>query len=644
MVSSKVLQRTTNEIVEHYEASRFQKALSVYIDFTLSHPKDGLSYETFKLALVSAKRIRDYSNAVRIYKQWIKAKKNINCALVWNVMISVYLRMDQVEQAVEIFENFDSSNIKRTFHSFTALIDELCKRGDVQAALKYYGMLCDAGFRPDARMFSCFITAYVRKHDLDNALTQFQHMTQDFQLEPETCAIELLVQASCDKGSLEQLAKLIDGLKLFKSNLNSSQLLSIIDKFCKFGRVDLARDVSHTLKVDPCSSVYKEVVMHFCKLRHLSVALSLIADLHASDLAWKPQDYESVFKIALKNCKSPAEAEDFFNSLRRIDVTPTPEMVKLLLKEFEQNGMLLEAQSLKTQLLRQGVDADPKFPKKAAFLDESKINFSTADQRFDPSIDTSLQEALIFLENSVKSSLSLGRQLVFKYIGDGQMENAERLIKTIQKKESQMMKVGLDSLLECYCKTCSVSLVERVLVRMDDIGMQPSIPSIHYLIQCYCDSGYLDRALRVIQVCENSEVKLKISAYNSIIREHCKRGAVLDSMTIVSKLKRVGLKATFDTVRMIIETCCVLRLGSELEVVLQLFHLEGIPIDVESCNLCFQRFPEKDWNNFKFMPRIAGEEEVHLQKQRELQPETEAATHVGVPSQAPKMKWRSLFK
>eukprot|EP00475_Leptophrys_vorax_P020398 TRINITY_DN2790_c0_g1_i1.p1 TRINITY_DN2790_c0_g1~~TRINITY_DN2790_c0_g1_i1.p1 ORF type:complete len:619 (-),score=163.63 TRINITY_DN2790_c0_g1_i1:94-1716(-) len=537
-------------------------------------------------------------------------------------------------------------------------------------AQKYFDELNAAGFRPDSRMFSCFIAAFCRKKNLDGALSQLHCLVHQYQLQPETCAVECLVEACCcskqggQGATIEQLATLMDELRQIKVSLNYHFVLMIIDKFCKdFQRPDLAKDVPKCFKIDGTSTSYKEIVIHFCKLGHFRAVVELVGDLHASQLSWKTSDYETLFEVVLKSCSgsSPQHAEEFLKDLRDVDVVPTSRMYRMLLRRYEQLGMLADAKRILEFMNQEGLHAGdnnnrllisgPQEGTCSIFENDTAgaascddLSFSTLEERCDPSTPAQFHSLLISLEQNLRNSRALCHQAVAKLIQQGKVEQAEMVMNLLEKKQAEMAKIAFNRFLEGHCKERDVNKVERVLFQMEDCGVELEHRNYHRLIQCYCESGFLDRALRVVQVCEMSgESKLSVSTYNIILKEYCKRGAVLESLAIFSKLKRLGLKANFDTVRIMLEMCCVRGLESEIETVFQMLYSEGVPLDVESCNLCFEAFPQKEWHNFKFMPRIAGEDEVRLQRQKDMNDASPVRDDEKQKKNS-KMQWRNLFQ
>eukprot|EP00475_Leptophrys_vorax_P045917 TRINITY_DN969_c0_g1_i1.p1 TRINITY_DN969_c0_g1~~TRINITY_DN969_c0_g1_i1.p1 ORF type:complete len:672 (-),score=129.51 TRINITY_DN969_c0_g1_i1:41-2056(-) len=311
-----------------------------------------VSHRSFKLALESAYRIREFDTVQRVYNHWVQSKQHIESPLIWNRLISSYLQTNQLEVAVDVFEKFDQA---KTFSSYTALILAFCKRSDLSSAQTYFEEFLSAGYRPDCRIFSWIICGLCQNNDHGNALDQLCRMLYEFHLQPEPCVIESILRVSCSSMETGICLRLVETLSNFKIEMNFEQVLCVIEKLSRLGRFDLAKTLA--LSVDISSKNFKELMFHLAELQEIECTIALLMELKDSCKSWRTNEYEALFETMIRDCSPRQAEEEVLSYFRSVSKTlPTGRMFRSIVKKYEEMGMARDAERFLESTSRETLD------------------------------------------------------------------------------------------------------------------------------------------------------------------------------------------------------------------------------------------------------------------------------------------------
>ena len=117
---------------------------------------------------------RHYSVLLKVYadnkmllkgKDLVKQMADNGCRigpLTWDALVKLYVEAGEVEKADQILHKAMQNNrMKPLFNTFTVIMDQYAKRGDIHNTEKMFQQMKRSGYVTRARQFQCLVNAYI---------------------------------------------------------------------------------------------------------------------------------------------------------------------------------------------------------------------------------------------------------------------------------------------------------------------------------------------------------------------------------------------------------------------------------------------------------------------------------------------------
>lgn len=196
----------------YLKAGQFEKALTMLrkSEKLISNQARRFAYEQL-LTLYGA-----MGNKNEVYRVWNLYK---NMGILYNSgyvsLLSSLLKLDDIDGAEKLLEEWESGNTCLDFRVPNMLIRAYCKKGLLDKAEEYVQRLIDSGKEPDARIWHCMATAYNMDGQIAKAVKTMKKaaMACQPQWKPSRYTLAACLKYLKEKGDVEEAREI---LRLFR--------------------------------------------------------------------------------------------------------------------------------------------------------------------------------------------------------------------------------------------------------------------------------------------------------------------------------------------------------------------------------------------------------------------------------------------
>jgi pentatricopeptide repeat-containing protein PET309 len=196
-------------LIQFYAIRGDEERVREYIDETRSNYKDDVDLEILSSLLYVFARRADVEGTIKQFRRIHEEFKLAPDTACWNILILAYVRADDLDGALECFNNCMDYGIVPNVQTFGPLLDFCAKRGDVEAFEALYSKAKHMGVQLDAdvRARAGYVLAFINAGDAQGAETIAHGMLKSWQAgtlygDPLTHTWNLLIQHHALNGDL----------------------------------------------------------------------------------------------------------------------------------------------------------------------------------------------------------------------------------------------------------------------------------------------------------------------------------------------------------------------------------------------------------------------------------------------------------
>ena len=147
------------------------------------------------------------------------------------------------QDADEIFKKMKETGL---IPNAVAMLDGLCKDGNVQEALKLFGLMREKGTIPETVIYTAVVEGYTKAHRADDAIRIFRKM-QSNGISPNAFSYTVLIQGLYKCSRLQDAVEFCVEMLEAGHSLNVTTFVGLVDGFCKENGIEEAKGVIKTL-------------------------------------------------------------------------------------------------------------------------------------------------------------------------------------------------------------------------------------------------------------------------------------------------------------------------------------------------------------------------------------------------------------
>ncbi|KAL6549146.1 hypothetical protein OROHE_008991 [Orobanche hederae] len=204
-------------------------------------------FETLVKGLCSKGRIRDAMEILEIMK-----RKNIFNEHIYKILISTYLRENEVSAAFDLFQEAKRhGNI--SVSTYTNLMQHLFLNNEFHTGLELYNEMIELGIQLDSVAITAIASGYIRQNRTSEAWKVFQSM-EERGIKPTSKSYAVLIKELSKVSGTDEIIKVLTEMQVRKVNIRDDIFKQVVAYFEKQGKMDklnAAMQISRGLTLYP---------------------------------------------------------------------------------------------------------------------------------------------------------------------------------------------------------------------------------------------------------------------------------------------------------------------------------------------------------------------------------------------------------
>ncbi|KAG5132945.1 hypothetical protein JHK82_024133 [Glycine max] len=482
--------------------------------------KGGHDFVSYTVLVGGFSKLGDVEKSFTFLAKMIKEGHRPN-KVTYSAIMSAYCKKRKLEEAFDVFESMEGLGIVRDEYVFVILIDGFGRRGDFDKADVRGGQViekCRCGCD-----YVQHVAAWIyrrEEHSGDFANKEATGRIWNFY----GCC-DVLIKALFMMGAFEDVYALYKGMPEMDLVPNSVTYCTMIDGYCKVGRIDEALEVFDEFRKTSILSLacYNTIINGLCKNGMTEMAIEALLELNHEGLELDP-DYglEPMVHtiIACYLCLKDVNSALIFLG-KTVNNSSTVTFLASTLKIFIKESRALDAYRLVTE-------TQDHLPVMEGFLlDAEHVYRKMVLKGFQP-------KAQVY--NSLLDGIS-------KF---GQLEKAFELLNDMETKYIEPDSLTISAVINCYCQKGNMHGALEFYYKFKRKDMSPDFFGFLYLIRGLCTKGRMEEARSVLR--EMLQSKNVVELINTVNKEVdtesisdflatlCEEGRVQEAVTVLNQI------------------------------------------------------------------------------------------------------------
>ncbi|KAL1310409.1 hypothetical protein HN51_053039 [Arachis hypogaea] len=506
-------------------------------------------YVSYTILIDGFSKLGDVEKSFGILAKMIKEGKRPN-KVTYTAIISAYCKKGKFEEARGVFERIGELGIELDEFVYAVLIDGYCRIGDFGSVFKLFVEMEKRGVSPsvvtyntiinglckfgrtseadelskdvaaDVITYSTLLHGYTEEENTPGIL-QTKRRLEEAGIAMDIIMCNVLIKALFMMGAFEDVYALYKGMPEMGLVPNSVTYCTMIDQYCKVGRIDEALVMFDDFRKTSFSSpvCYTSIIHGLCKKGMVEMAIEALVELNDKGLELSRYTFRMLMRTILTE-KGAKEVLDLVYTMEGLGQDSYESVCNDAIFLLCRRGFLEDAYRLCLMMRKTGlyVTRNSYYSILRSYLSNRNrehmlplLNIFLKEYGLvDPMMRRILacylclkdiHSALQFMENPITLPVSILRIL----IKEGRALDAYKLVVKTQ-----------DSLQVMYADYAN-------------------------LIDALCKGGYLNKALDLCAFVEKKGITLDIVVYNSIINGLCHEGRLIEAFRLFDSLEKLNL-------------------------------------------------------------------------------------------------------
>lgn len=486
---------------------------------------------------------------------------------IFSMLKTLGIKIDEFTYAILIHGVCKKHNFDLVFH----LLDEMVNKGINPGVVTYNTVingLCKAGRTAEADNFSkgivgdvvtysTLLHGYIQEQSASGILDTKRRL-EKAGIHKDVIMCNILIKALLVVGLFEDALSLYKGLPQMDLTANSVTYITLIDGYCKSGRIGEALEIFDEFRKTSNSSAacYNCIILGLCKKGMVGMALNVFIEYIKKGLPLNETIYMMLFKTTLdkngeegvlnviariKHLRLPAlniVCNDAICFLCKMGFTEASCNILFLMKN---NGLELTNlcyYSIIRALLSEG---------KRFFALYILTSFVKIHGMYDLSVSSSLvhylclsdvKKALVFLSimNDKKMTVTIPATVFETLIYGGRVLDAYELLIRAENNLPVMNAVDYSIMVNKLCKDLLIEKALDVCSFAKKKGVALNTVTYNSIIHGLCRQGCLVEAFRLFDSMEITGVAASKITYGTLIDALVKEGLLLDARTLFERM------------------------------------------------------------------------------------------------------------
>ena len=550
-------------------AGRIREALELIRDLNDKNltlePND---FETLVKGLCRADRITDAAEIVDIMK-----KRKVVDAKVYGIIVSGYLRRNDIPKAFDVLQTMTESGYLPTISTYTELMQHLFRLNEYQKGCKLYDEMLERGVEPDSVAITAMVAGHVRQNHIFEAWKVFNSM-QERGIRATWKSYSVFIKELCKISRTDEVIKVLNEMQASKIIIGDEVFNWVISYLEKKGETEMVKKVmqmQRTCKFYPQEHEASGSIVPKRQLHNLDFNFNQLEsgrmDLHLVEHLPKTYNEQDLQEI----CRILSTSMDWClieEALEKCTVQFTSQLVVEILRSCSLHGhaALLffswvgkrDGYSHTTETYNMGIKISGCSKN---FRSMRNLLFEMRRKGHPVTPDTwtimimqygraglteiALRNFAEMKANDCKPNGSTYKYLIICLCGR-KGRKVDEAIKTFL----EMIRAGyvpdkelVESYLKCLCEVGKLLDARRCTEALCKLGF--TIPLSYSLyIRALCRAGRLEEALALVDEVGPERVTLDQYIYGSLVHGLLRRGRLKEALEKVDSMKQIGIHPT----------------------------------------------------------------------------------------------------
>ncbi|XP_047148999.1 pentatricopeptide repeat-containing protein At5g57250, mitochondrial [Vigna umbellata] len=525
--------------------------------------------------------------------------------VTYSAIMSAYCKKGKVEEAFAVFESMKELGIEMDEYVFVILIDGFGKRGDfskvfslfdemerskispsvvtynaVMNGLSKHGRTVEAdelskNVAADVITYSTLLHGYTEEENIPRML-QTKKRIEESGIAMDVVMCNVLIKALFMMGAFEDVYALYRGMSEMDLVPNSVTYCTMIDGYCKVGRIDEALEVFDEFRKTSILSqaCYNSIINGLCKNGMAEMAIDALLELHNSGLELNIGTFRMLMNTIFEE-NNTKEALDFVYRMDGLGPDIYSAVCNYSIFLLCQRGLLDDANHMCMMLKKRGQPVTGK-----SYYSILRGYLSNGNrEKILPLLNSFLKEYGL-VEPTVQSILACylclkDVNLALQYLG--------KMV------DNSFADIFPASILKILIKEGrSIDAYKLVTAIQDNLAVTYFDYAI--VIDGLCKGGYLNKALDLCSFVERKGMNLNIVIYNSILNGLCHEGCLIEAFRLLDSLEKLNLVPSEITYATVVYALCREGFLLDAEHIFRKMVLKGFQPKVQVYNSLLDGF------------------------------------------------------
>ncbi|RDY11633.1 Pentatricopeptide repeat-containing protein, mitochondrial, partial [Mucuna pruriens] len=564
----------------------------------------GHDFVSYTVLVDGFSKLGDVEKSFTFLAKMIKEGHKPN-KVTYSAIMSAYCKKGKVEEAFGVFERMKDLGIEMDEYVFVILIDGFGRRGDFDKVFCLFDEMEGSGITPsvvaynvvvnglskhgrtseadelsknvakDVITYSTLLHGYTEEENIPGIL-QTKKQLEEAGIAMDVVMCNVLIKALFMMGAFEDVYALYKGMPEMDLVANCVTYCTLIDGYCKVGRIDEALEVFDESRKSLISSraCYNSIINGLCKNGMVEMAVEALLELNHKGLELDIGTFRMLIKTIFEE-NNTKEALDLVYRMEGLEPDIYSAVCNDAIFLLCQRGLLDDANLLCMMMEKKGLSVTGKsyYSILRGYLSNGNI------EQILPLLNSFLKEYGL-VEPMVQKILAC--YLCLKDVNSG----LRFLGKAVDNSSAINFPVSIVKIL--IKEGRALDAYKFVTETQDNLPVMYADYAI--VIDGLCKGGYLNKALDLCAFVEKKGMKLNIVIYNTIINGLCHEGCLIEAFRLLDSLEKLNLVSSEITYATLIYAVCREGFLLDAEHVFRKMILKGFQPKVQVYNSLLDGF------------------------------------------------------
>ncbi|KAL6977845.1 hypothetical protein U1Q18_026628 [Sarracenia purpurea var. burkii] len=441
---------------------------------------------------------------------------------MYATLIDGVCRRCDFDRVFHLLDSMEKKGINPSIVTYNTVINGLCKAGKTSEADEF-----SKGIIGDIFTYSTLLHGYIKEENVMGMLeTKKRLEASGVCLDVVMCNI--LIKALFMMGSIEDALAIYKGMPEMDLVANSVTYCTMIDGYCRVGRIGEALEIFDEFRATSVSSVacYSCIIHGLCRQGMASVAVEVFIELHEKGFALDI----SLRVMLIKAIFAEKSGEGVLNLIHRIEYlsgeifgTVCNDAICFLCKK----GFFDAACDVFMLMLRKGLVVENK-----SYHSITKAIRTDGKKWFTRPLLNTLVKRYGIVEPRIN-------KILLNYLCIRDANNAHRFL-DIMKERKLTATISVNVLTKLTRDGRALDAYKLLIGGEDNLPVM-DVVDYSMVVDRLCKGGHMDKALNLCAFAKRKGITLSIITYNSVINGLCRQGCFIEAFRLFNSLEKIDL-------------------------------------------------------------------------------------------------------